>query len=101
VRRRQYPLQALAIRDRTVYVLGKPELPASPIEIFLDVEGKPDEQFVYLIGAIVRRGAKEERHSFWADGKDEERRIFDQLVALLAARPEALISPTVPMSMPS
>jgi hypothetical protein len=91
VRRRQYPLQALAIRDRTVYVLGKPELPASPIEIFLDVEGKPDEQFVYLIGAIVRRGAKEERHSFWADGKDEERRIFDQLVALLAAHPEALI----------
>lgn len=91
MRRRQYPLQALAIRDRTVYVLGKPELPASPIEIFLDVEGKPDEQFVYLIGAIVRRGAKEERHSFWADGKDEERRIFDQLVALLAAHPEALI----------
>ena len=85
-----YPLQALAIRDRTVYVLGKPELPASPIEIFLDVEGKPDEQFVYLIGAIVRRGEKEERHSFGADGKDEERRIFDQLVALLAAHPEAL-----------
>jgi predicted RecB family nuclease len=91
VRRRQYPLQALAIRDRNVYVLGKPELPASPIEIFLDVEGKPDEQFVYLIGAIVRRGENEERHSFWADRKDEERRIFDQLVALLAAHPEALI----------
>jgi predicted RecB family nuclease len=87
VRRRQYPLQALAIRDQTVYVLGKPELPASSIEIFLDVEGKPDEQFVYLIGAIVRRGENEEHHSFWADSKDEERRIFEQL----AAHPEALI----------
>jgi hypothetical protein len=74
-----------------VYVLGKPELPASPVEIFLDVEGKRDEQFVYLIGAIVRRGESEERHSFWADRKDEERRIFDQLVTLLAAHPGALI----------
>jgi predicted RecB family nuclease len=91
VRRRQYPLQALAIRDRTVYVLDKPELPASPIEIFLDIEGKPDEQFVYLIGVIVRRGENEERHSFWADRKDEEQRIFDQLIALLTAHPEALI----------
>ena len=28
------------------------------------MEGKPDEQFVYLIGLVVRRGDCEDRHSF-------------------------------------
>jgi predicted RecB family nuclease len=47
VRVRQYALQALAIRDRTVYVFGTPDVPAGATEIYLDMEGKPDEQFVY------------------------------------------------------
>ena len=47
VRRRQYALQALAVRDRTVYILGKPELPAGAADIYLDVEGS--QFFRYLL----------------------------------------------------
>ncbi len=36
---RYHALQALAIRDNTVYVLGTPELPAGPVCIYLDAEG--------------------------------------------------------------
>jgi predicted RecB family nuclease len=78
-----YPLQALAIRDRKTYVLGSPQVPDAPVRVYLDLEGKPEEGFVYLIGAIVADGASETRHSFWADGPEQEARIFEQFLALL------------------
>jgi predicted RecB family nuclease len=36
-KKRYHSLQALAIRDRKVYVLGTPEVPSGPVRIFLDV----------------------------------------------------------------
>src|SRR5262249_60030387 len=44
--KRHHALQALAIRDKRVYVFGTPEVPNGPVRIFLDVEGVPDESFV-------------------------------------------------------
>jgi hypothetical protein len=50
----------------------------------MDVEGVPDEGFVYLIGAVVCDGERVERHSFWADSKDNELAIFNQLLAVVS-----------------
>ena len=80
----------MAIRDRKVYVLGKPDIPLSPVRMYLDMEGNPEEGFIYLIGAILREGDREERFSFWADNKDQEVDIFEQLFGL-AARYEDII----------
>ena len=66
---RYHALQALAIRDKRIYVFGTPELPDSPVQIYLDIEGEPDEGFVYLIGMIVVEGEQEKRFSFWADSQ--------------------------------
>jgi predicted RecB family nuclease len=57
---RYHALQALAVRDRRVYLFGAPELPDAPVRVYLDVEGLPDERFVYLIGMTVVRGESEE-----------------------------------------
>jgi predicted RecB family nuclease len=46
-------LKALAIRDNKVYVFETPELPHGDIEIYLDIEGLPDENFYYLIGVLI------------------------------------------------
>src|SRR5262249_19951971 len=70
--KRHHALQALAIRDRRIYVFGTPELPNGPVRIYLDVEGVPDEGFVYLIGLVVCRDGEEKRLSFWADRKGQE-----------------------------
>jgi predicted RecB family nuclease len=79
---KRYPaLQALAVRDKRIYVFGTPELPASPLRIYLDMEGDPDEGYIYLIGMIIVRGDSETRKSFWADGKDQEVRIFEEFMA--------------------
>src|SRR5262245_16709096 len=78
---RYHALQALAIRDKRIYVLGAPELPDSSVKVFLDVEGVPDAGFIYLIGMSVVEGEVEKRFSLWADNKEQEQSIFEQFLA--------------------
>ena len=68
-------LRALAIREKKTYIHGKPVLPQALTEIFFDVEGLEDN-FVYLLGIVVVTGGRVEKHSFWADKKEEETEIF-------------------------
>jgi predicted RecB family nuclease len=77
-------LQALAIREKKVHVYGTPDLPRKPVQVFLDAEGSEDGRFVYLLGVIVVEWGKETRHSFWADGPDQEGEIFDAFLDVLA-----------------
>lgn len=80
VKHRYYALQALALRDKKIYVLGMPSLPTSPVHIYLDIESNPDLGFVYLIGLIVVENGLEKHFSFWADNRNNEQEIFDQFV---------------------
>jgi predicted RecB family nuclease len=78
---RYHALQALAVRDKRVYLFGTPELPGAAAKIYFDIEGLPEEGFIYLIGMTVVRGESEERYSFWADTQDQEKEIFEQFLA--------------------
>ncbi|MCH7688927.1 MAG: TM0106 family RecB-like putative nuclease, partial [Planctomycetes bacterium] len=71
-------LQALALRTRKVYLEQTPSIPESPIELYFDIEGIPDEGFQYLIGLVVKDGNQILEHSFWADSRSDERRIFEE-----------------------
>ena len=81
---RDHALHALAIRDRTIYVLGKPEVPTARVRIYVDIEGNPDAGFIYLIGVIICDGERLEQHSFWADTQDKEATIFDQFLGIVS-----------------
>jgi predicted RecB family nuclease len=59
-------LQALAIREGKIYLQGLPELTQQSMELFLDIEGVPDQQFYYLIGLLVCQGETAVYHPFWA-----------------------------------
>jgi hypothetical protein len=75
-----YELKALAIREQKTYVLHKPEIPNTAVSIYLDMEGLPDENFIYLIGGIVAQADQpDQSFFFWADDQSEERLIFNQL----------------------
>ena len=65
-------LQSLAIREKKIYLHERPTLAQQPVELFLDIEGIPDEEFNYLVGVMVKKGDKTDMHSFWADGPDDE-----------------------------
>jgi predicted RecB family nuclease len=77
-------LQALAIRTGKVYLDEPPLIPERPVELFLDIEGIPDEDFYYLIGLVVKTPNQLLEHSFWADSPDQERSIFEQLMKVIA-----------------
>jgi predicted RecB family nuclease len=75
-----FALQALAIRENTVYIHGTPRFPESKTQIYLDIEGLPDNESYYLIGALVVSDGKEIFHSFWADHESQGPDIFSQFV---------------------
>jgi predicted RecB family nuclease len=78
-----FALQALALREKKIYINGSPNLKKSALSIYLDIEGLPDDDFYYLIGVLIDDGVTQQMHSFWADSKDEQGRVFTQLVQLL------------------
>ncbi len=84
-----FALQALAIREHKVFVLGRPEIPLGPVSIYLDVEGDVERGAVYLIGMVVVDEGFEERYSFWADGRDRELGIFEQLLDVVGRHPQS------------
>ena len=85
----QPALQALALRDQKIYVHGAPQLPVCSTRIYLDLEGDPDRQFIYLLGMLVQAGAVEERYTFWADTPDEEARLYQQFLEIVARYPDS------------
>ena len=81
--RHHHALQALAIRDRKVYVLGSPQLPISKTNVYLDVEGCPDDGFDYLIGILIAVGDSVQSFSFWANNREEQDQIFEDFLDTL------------------
>src|SRR4029434_4241388 len=45
-----FPLQALAIREHSVFIVSKPAVPEASTQIYVDMEGSPSGSFVHLIG---------------------------------------------------
>lgn len=80
---RYYPLQAMAIRDNRIYVYGSPNLPNSGVKIYFDIEGIPDEGYVYLIGMIIDDGVKTEQYSFWADSIKQQKKILYEFLKVV------------------
>lgn len=75
-----HSLKALAIREKKIHIVGKPELKIDGTPVYLDVEGLPDNDFYYLIGARVGN----EDHHFWADDMKAEAAIWREFLGLLA-----------------
>lgn len=84
-----WELKALAIREKQTYVMYTPDIENIDEAIFIDFESLPDEQFVYLIGGIIRReNMPDEAFSFWADKKEDEKEIFRNLTKKLNQYPD-------------
>ncbi len=82
--RHHHALQALAVRDKKVYVLGSAQLSVSKVNVYLDVEGCPDDRLDYLIGVLITDGDSVESHSFWANDNNEQDQVFEQFLDAVA-----------------
>ena len=89
--RHKSELQALAIRTEKIYLQDIPVLVRQEVEIFLDIEGVPDQKFYYLIGLLIYIKGEISYYSFWADNLKEEEKICLQLIEIINLYPEAPI----------
>lgn len=71
-----HALKALSVREQKIHVIGKPELALIGNPVYLDVEGKPDEDFYYLVGMRFSNGEVSTMRSFWADGVADEEKLW-------------------------
>jgi len=76
-------LKALAIREGKTFIQEIPNIKEAETEVFLDFEGIIDRNSNYLIGVIIKTNNTEKEYSFWANNKDEEVKIFIQLIDIL------------------
>lgn len=79
-----FPLQALAIREQSVFVVSKPAVPEVSTHICVDMEGNPSGSIIYLIGVLVAENGSTRHHSFWADSRDDEEHLFMQFLQCIS-----------------
>jgi predicted RecB family nuclease len=79
-----HALKALAIREKKIYLIGKPELSIEGTPVFLDVEGIPDQDTYYLIGLRLKERESHVQLSLWADKKSDEKKIWLSFLQNLA-----------------
>jgi predicted RecB family nuclease len=83
--RNDHNLKALAVKKKQIHVVGAPSLTFNGTPTFLDVEGMPDRNFYYLIGLRFSSGGEQVERSFWADGLDDERQMWEDCMRELKA----------------
>ena len=79
-----HALQALALRERKVYVFQKPDMPHAKTQVFVDIEGDEGGTSIYLIGALVVKNENQTPFVFWADTSTTEKEIFTKFYELLS-----------------
>jgi predicted RecB family nuclease len=79
-----HSLRALAIRKNKIHVVGIPNPKLDGTLVFLDVEGLPDRNFYYLIGARLQAPDGYTQYSFWATDAKEEDLVWNSFLDILS-----------------
>ncbi len=82
--RYHHPLKALAIREKKIHIVGTPGLKIEGTPVYLDVEGLPDRDSYYLIGARFKTVEGTVHRSFWADTLEAEQSMWSNFTDTLA-----------------
>lgn len=73
-------LQAKAIAERRLLLVNHSIIPKKEVEIFLDTEYDPVEEYVFLIGLAIKKGDNISFHQFFAGSQRQEKRILLQFL---------------------
>src|SRR6266702_406169 len=84
-------LQALAVRTNKIYIQELPVLSRHSVELFLDIEGIPDQHRYYLFGLLVCENGACTYYPYWGDTAQEEEQIWRQFLEKVNEYSEAPI----------
>ena len=83
---RYFALQALAMRENTIYVHGTSEFHQTETCAYFDIEGIPDRDFHYLIGVLIVDKNKITYQYFWADWEEDQAENFSKFIEYIMKR---------------
>jgi len=81
--RNLWSLKSLAIREHKTFVITKPIFQNLKTTIYIDFEGLPDENFIYLIGVLIIHDNNEEFKYFWAVDQSDEENLYSNFFDLI------------------
>jgi len=84
-------LRALAIRTGKIYIQELPNFSRQSVELFVDIEGIPDQNLYYLFGLLVYDGSNSTYHPFWADSNSDEAYAWENFIGKIEKYPSAPI----------
>ena len=79
-----HALKALALREKRIYVVGKPDLTITGTPVYIDVEGTPDRDSYYLIGLRIPGATSVVQRSLWANDRADEENIWKEFLQIIA-----------------
>jgi predicted RecB family nuclease len=82
-RKHHHALQALAVREKTIFVAQKPIMPIGKALVYMDVEGLPERECYYSIGLRIVAGESTSLHKFWADNDADEQAMWHSFLATI------------------
>ena len=82
--RHNFALQALALRENKIHVLGEPILTLPRTQVYFDIEGLPDRGVYYLVGVLIVTEQSHQYHCLWSDDENNQVSIFTEFVTLLS-----------------
>lgn len=88
---RYHALQALAIREKKVFIHQSPEIPSAKTRLYMDIETDPDRDFVYLIGLVAEDENGEHTYSLWADSQKQASLIIEEFLTIVKELDDYLI----------
>lgn len=80
-------LQALAIRTQKIYIQELPIMSRQTVELFLDIEGIPDQSYYYLFGLLVCENDNCSYYPFWATTLQDEEHMWQQFLEKISQYP--------------
>jgi hypothetical protein len=84
-------LRALAIRTGKIYIQELPSFSRQSVELFVDIEGIPDQNLYYLFGLLVCDESNSAYHPFWADTNSDETHAWKNFIDEIKKYPNAPI----------
>ena len=75
-------LKALAIREKKTYIVKIPKFDQPVVQVFLDIEGTPDNKNYYLIGCVIKNGINVTSYSYWKENDDDK--VFEHFFDLIS-----------------
>lgn len=80
-------VRALAVTTEKIYIEEIKDIERGPVELFIDFESIPRNDFHYLLGLLVKSDGNISYYHFWAESIDDEKLVWESFLSIILNYP--------------